>query len=108
VTPGNLEFVQVLVSWAVTLPAVPLIIVLDERRLRGVELERAWPPASRDAAIFALWNLGLHPLCVPMHFLRTRRSIAGLVLAVAWLAVIVVADWGARWSVDHAIEALGL
>lgn len=34
-TEGNLELLQVLVSWAVLLPGVTAIVVLDERRLRG-------------------------------------------------------------------------
>lgn len=106
-TPGNLELVQVLASWAVTLPAVATIIVVDERRLRGAELARAWPPQSRDAAIFGLWNLGVHHLCVLVHFSRTRRSVGGVLLGVCWLLAVVAADAGAQVGAVAAVESLG-
>ena len=52
---------------------------------RAEALARAWPPQSRDAAIFGLWNLGVHPLCVLIHFARTRRSVLGTGLGLAWV-----------------------
>lgn len=107
-SPGNVELVQVVVSMAVTLPSVVAIIVFDERRLRGVELDRAWPTVSRDAAIFGLWNLGVHPLCLFVHFIRTRRSFAGAGLAFLWLAAVVAVDAGAQWAVLQLIDWTGL
>jgi hypothetical protein len=107
-TPGNLELVDIIVSWSVTLPAVAAIIVRDERRLRGAALERAWPPQSRDAAIFGLWNMGVHPLCLLVHFARTRRTLVGLLTGLLWLVAVCAADVAARLGVDAAIERLGL
>jgi hypothetical protein len=107
VTPGNLELVQVIASWAVTLPAVAAIIVLDERRLRGAELARAWPPPSRDAAIFGLWNLGVHHLCVLVHFSRTRRNVRGVALGLVWLVAVTAADVGAQFGATAAVDWLG-
>jgi hypothetical protein len=107
-TRGNLELVQVITSWAVTLPAVVLVITRDERRLRGEALARAWPPQSRDAAIFGLWNLGVHPLCVLIHFARTRRTLAGTALGLFWVVVILFADAGAFLVVAAAIDWLGV
>ena len=107
-TPGNLEFVQVVVSMAVTLPSVVAIIVLDERRLRGVERDRAWPPQSRDAAIFGLWNVGAHPLCLLVHFIRTRRSLLGIALGVGWLVAVAAVDAGAQLAVLQLIDWTGL
>lgn len=107
-TRGNLELVQVIVSWCVTLPAVVLVIRADERRLRDDALERAWPPQSRDAAIFALWNLDVHPLCVLIHFARTRRSVLGTFLGLAWVVAILAVDVGAQKAVASAIGWLGL
>jgi len=108
VTPGNLELVQILVSWSVTLPGVSAIIVADERRLVGDPLARAWPPPSRDAAIFGLWLLGVHPLCVLVHFVKTRWSLAGAGLGMLWLGALVGADVGAQWGAEAAIDWLGL
>jgi hypothetical protein len=107
-TDGNLELVQVIVSWVVTLPAVVLVIRADERRLRGEALRRAWPPQSRDAAIFGLWNLGVHPLCVLIHFARTRRTVLGTGLGLLWVTAILLADAGIQSGVAAAIERLGL
>jgi hypothetical protein len=107
-TDGNLELVQVIVSWVVTLPAVVVVIRADERRLEAEALARAWPPQSRDAAIFGLWNLGVHPLCVLIHFARTRRSFVGTGLGLAWVVAILLADAGVQSGVALAIERLGL
>jgi hypothetical protein len=90
------------------LPAVVLVITGDERRLRPDALARAWPPQSRDAAIFGLWNLGVHPFCVLIHFARTRRTFLGTGLGLAWLVAILVVDEGAQRLVAAAIDWLGL
>jgi hypothetical protein len=108
VTEGDLELLQVVVSMAVTLPAVAAIIAVDERRLRGPALERAWPPVSRDAAIFGLWNLGIHLLCIPLHFVRTRRSLAGLALGTGWLMLVIAAEVGAQVATAAVVGWAGL
>ncbi len=61
--------------------AVPATIVRrDLARLDGERLNRAWPDASLWAAVVAFG-----PLSVPVHFLRTRRSLPGVGLALVWL-----------------------
>jgi hypothetical protein len=108
VKEADVEVFQILGSWAVTLPAVAWIIVRDERRLRGRQLENAWPPSSRDAAIYALWNFGVHHLSVLIHFVRTRRSLRGVGLGLAWLTAVVAADLAAQLLVAWVIGLLGL
>jgi hypothetical protein len=108
VTPGNEEFVRVVTSLVVTLPGVIAIIVIDERRLTGIELDRAWPTLSRDCAILGLLTIGVPQLCVPIHFIRTRRSLLGAVLGLAWLATIVLCNIGAQLAVLATIDWLGL
>jgi hypothetical protein len=108
VTPGNLELLQIVVSWTVTLPAVAAIIVHDERRLRGELRARAWPPQSRDAAIFALWNVGVPHLSVAIHFIKTRRSLHGVGMALLGLTVVVALDAGAQLGAAQVVEWLGL
>jgi hypothetical protein len=105
---GNLELVEILASWSVTLPAVATIVVRDERRLKGQRLERSWPPQSRDAAIFGLWLMGIHPLCLLLHFGRTRRSVLGVLLGLAWLAAVALSALAVEFGATAAIEALGL
>jgi hypothetical protein len=108
VTPGNLELVQVVASWVVTLPTVVAVIAGDEKRLSGRELERAWPPVSRDSAIFAMWNLGMPHLCVFVHFVRTRRTLRGTGAGLLWLSAIALLNLGAQWTASWAVETLGL
>lgn len=60
--------VELVLSWLVMNALTFLVIFADERKILSEEqLERAWPPSSRDAAIIAFG-----PLCLPFHFLRTR------------------------------------
>ncbi len=68
------------------------LVQLDERRLSPAELERAWPRASFLIAVvlFAPW-------CLPIHFVRTRRSLTGLFLGVLALAVVLAAELGLVW-----------
>ncbi len=106
-TPGNLELVQVLVSWVVTIPAVATILRVDERRLRADELARAWPAPSRDAAVFGVW-LGLPPLCIVVHFARTRRSFVGFLQGLGWLFAVLAADVGAQLATGPVIDWIGL
>lgn len=63
--------------------AVPAAIVRwDLGRLRGERLARAWPEAS-----FWLAVVVFGPICLPVHFIRTRRSWAGVGLGVLSLGL---------------------
>jgi hypothetical protein len=108
VTDGDLELVELLAAWSVTLPAVVAIVVRDELRLAGQELERAWPPQSRDAAIFGLWMMGVHPLCILVHFVRTRRNVRGVLFGLGWLGLVVLGALGAELAAAAAVDGLGL
>jgi hypothetical protein len=61
----------------IVLPA--WVVRHDERHLCEERLDRAWPPASFWCAVV---TFGL--FCLPIHFLRTRRSIWGLGLGLVW------------------------
>ena len=102
-TGGNVEFVQLVISWTVGVSASAFVIVRDERRLTPAALERAWPPASRNAAIYAF-----APFCVFIHFVRTRRNLRGAAIGLSWLAAIIVADNGLQALAAAAIDRLGL
>jgi hypothetical protein len=60
------------------------ILRRDLARLQGEELARAWPDASLWMAVVLLG-----PLSVPFHFIRTRRSWAGLGMALLGLGLAV-------------------
>ena len=77
------------------------IVRWDLRRLRGENLARSWPDASLWSAVVVFGFL-----CVPVHFIRTRRSWGGLGLAALGLAgalfLIVFPTWalGRIFGVD--------
>jgi len=90
---GQVLLFTLSIALGILVPAV--IVRRDLKRLTGERLARSWPDASLWLAIVVFG-----PLCVPIHFLRTRRSWAGLGLAVLWLA-------GALLLVTLPVEALG-
>ena len=62
------------------------IVRWDERRRPPAERARAWNDASFWTAIVAFG-----PLCIPVHFVRTRRSFWGLILGLFWMAAAILA-----------------
>ena len=81
------DAIVVLLSFALGIAIPAWIIRFDMRRLSGERLERAWPDASLWVAVVAFG-----PLCIPVHFWKTRRSLYGLLLGLiscflAWIAL---------------------
>lgn len=76
---------------AAGLPA--LIVWLDEQRLDLQGQGRCWPTTSRWSAVVVF---GL--LCLPVHFVRTRRSLGGLVLGLAWALVVALTVGLLAWA----------
>lgn len=82
--------------------AVPEAIVRhDLHGLRGEPLERAWPDASVWSAVVVFG-----PLCLPVHFIKTRRSWLGALLGALWLVIALllislpVELWGRIFQVE--------
>jgi hypothetical protein len=92
---GVVEVLLFAVSLALGILVPVAIVRWDLRRLTGEHLARSWPDASLWSAVVVFG-----PLCVPVHFIRTRRSWAGLGLAVFWLLF-------ALLLVTLPVEALG-
>ncbi len=63
------------------------VIDRDMRRLPPAMLERAYSVTSFAAAIFAGYQLGNPQIAVLVHFVRTRRSIWGVLQGVLWVVV---------------------
>jgi polyferredoxin len=58
------------------------LIRRDERRLSTEQLARRFPRAT-----FLIAVVVFGPFALPIHFVRTRRSLAGFAQGIAWLAV---------------------
>jgi hypothetical protein len=56
------------------------IVRRDMRRLDDERLGRAWNDASLWMSVVAFG-----PLCLPFHYTKTRRSVWGLLLGLAWM-----------------------
>jgi hypothetical protein len=70
--------VTLLLSW--------WVLRRDLTRLGPKELARTWNPASFWAALVAF-----APLCIPVHFVKSRRSWSGLGLGILWMLGVVLA-----------------
>ena len=82
-----MEVLEYVASLVVTTVLCFAIVLVDERRLAEDARDRAWPPPSRAAAIVAFG-----PLCLPVHFWRTRRSFAGTLVGLGFAALVVACD----------------
>jgi hypothetical protein len=103
VTPGNLEFVEVLASMTVNTAGIAAILVADER-LRGHRWRAtAWLPATRDAAILGAFLFGVlyaGPGLV-IHFVKSRGWLTGLALGVAAAVLLVCVDVAAAATIEE-------
>lgn len=96
------DVLEILVSWAVSTAFMFAVVIVDERRMDRHDdprLERAWPPSSRASAI-----VGFGVLALPLHFLRTRRSFVGLLLAIGFTAVALLVETIALAALDVAMS----
>ena len=82
--------------------ALPWWIVRhDMKKLSEEQLARAWNDASFWVAVVVF-----NELCIPVHFIKVRRSWLGLLLGIFWLAVaigvsvIVLSGVGAALGVE--------
>jgi hypothetical protein len=74
------ELLLFTLSFALGIFVPQAIVRRDLSRLSGDRLARSWPDASLWSAVVVFG-----PLCVPVHFIRTRRGWLGLGLGAFWL-----------------------
>ncbi len=79
------EVVLFVLGWIVSTATTFGILILDERSMGDALLERAWPPVSRNAAVCFFG-----PLALPVHFIRTRRNVVGILLGVGAVAIVAI------------------
>jgi hypothetical protein len=90
-----IDVAEIVVPWVFLTLALFALVDWDESRLDPIELERAWPPATRS---LALAYVGL--VSLPVHFWRTRRSFTGTLQGLAWAVGAFGIDWAATELVD--------
>ncbi|WP_394839575.1 hypothetical protein LVJ94_22070 [Pendulispora rubella] len=83
-----LDLTSVLLSLFGSAAVVFAIVRWDERRLPDEQLERAWPGSTRLLA-----PLAFGPMCLPVHFWRTRRSVLGTLLGVVYAAAVLLLNF---------------
>ncbi|HEX4340143.1 MAG TPA: hypothetical protein VH062_29750 [Polyangiaceae bacterium] len=81
-----MNVVDLVVQIALQVAIAAWIVRRDMRRLRPALYMRSWNDVSFWIAIIVFW-----PLCIPVHFVRTRRTVWGLVVGLAWMALALVA-----------------
>jgi hypothetical protein len=79
------QLVEAGVQIVVTMVAGKVLLDWDEKRMTDEERARAWPEATRGTVICSpLWFFPLWLVGVPLHFVRTRRSLRGVGEAIGW------------------------
>jgi hypothetical protein len=83
--------------------ALPVLVVRrDLERLGAEQLERAWT----DVTVLAACVL-CGPLCLPIHFAKTRRSIAGFAVGVLWTVAVLAVAVGVELAVGELLTLIG-
>lgn len=77
------EVIELVVSAALQIYLTFWLIRRDERRLTGLAAARMFLPATFWVAVVVFG-----PLSIPIHFVRTRRSLSGLMLGLLWLVAV--------------------
>jgi hypothetical protein len=80
-----MTLVDLLVQIVLGIVLTATVVRRDMRRLPPERYVRSWNEASFWSAVVAFG-----PLCIPVHFIRTRRSLVGALLGVAWMAGVLV------------------
>lgn len=108
-TPGNLEFVQVLTSMTIETGGVAAFLYADTRLRPTRRRARRWLSATTEAAVLGAFLFG--PLyggpALIVHFAKSRGAL-GLVLGLFCAVTVVVFDVGAQLVAAATIDWLGL
>jgi hypothetical protein len=81
----------------VSLFATAWVVRRDMRSLGPERYARSWNTASFWSAVVTVG-----PLCIPVHFVRTRRSVWGALLGVLWTAAVLAVTSAASWLLEFA------
>lgn len=93
------EVVELVLSAALQIYISYWVIRRDERQLSGVAWDRGFPAATFWSAVVVFG-----PLSIPIHFIRTRRSWAGLGLGMLWFSAALSVIALAGFSIELFLE----
>ena len=80
-----MSVVDLLLQIALGVTLTQWVLRRDMRRLPPWQYRRAWNEASFWSAVVAFG-----PLCIPVHFIRTRRTLLGAARGAAWMTAVLV------------------
>ena len=86
--PGTLEMIEFSAAFFLNSSLTFAVVFTDERWLAHSHpelLDRAWPASTRLSAAIAFG-----PLCLPIHFWRTRTSVLRRLLGLAAAAGVIL------------------
>jgi hypothetical protein len=90
---------DLLLQIALSVALTSAVLRWDSRRLSSERYARSWNSASFWSAVVAFG-----PLCIPVHFARTRRTVVGLglglVVMIVTLVVLSLMAAGVEWVGD--------
>lgn len=78
-----MTLVDVVVQMALGILLTAYVVRRDIRRLSAEQRARTWTPASFWVSVVVFG-----PLCIPVHFVKARRSMVGLLLGLLWMAAV--------------------
>ena len=90
------EILELTLSAVFTSGAAFWIVWFDERRLTPEQEYFAWPETTRLAAVVAFG-----PLCLPVHFWRTRRSLLGFLFGLVCTAALIAFGAGVSYLIEQ-------
>lgn len=91
------DVLELILQFVATIAISAWVVRRDVARLAPPELSRAWPEPSLWSAVVCF-----SPICVPIHFVRTRRSLLGVALGLVWFGATVASVNGLAWLLDSA------
>ncbi|HTQ04851.1 MAG TPA: hypothetical protein VMI54_13390 [Polyangiaceae bacterium] len=91
------DVLDLIVQFVATIALSAWVVRRDVKKLQPELLSRAWPESTFWSAVVCF-----SPICVPVHFVRTRRSALGVALGVGWFTATVATVNGLAWVVDTA------
>ena len=94
-----MSVVDVVLQMTLGIALTAWVVRRDERTLDAEQRERAWNDATFWVAVVVFGAL-----CLPVHFARTRRTLAAFFVGVLWMVAVL---FGISLVITLVFEGLG-